>query len=93
MARVADRQDLTTARLGSGPRGHKIERCPKCGRKGRMVRCLAPTSGGRPVPPFWMCDHVIEVKEAYGMRWASVIDHCRGPIVDGVDTVPPPKEA
>jgi hypothetical protein len=78
--------DYTKARLGSGPRGHKIERCPKCGRKGRMTRMLNATSGGRPIPPRWRCDHVVRAT-SFG---TFVLAHCGGRIVDGVDTVRPP---
>ncbi len=79
--------DYTRARLGSGRKGRKVERCPTCGRKGQMVRMLNATSGGRPVPPRWRCEHVEEVRVAHGMRFSTSRDICTGPIVDGEDRV------
>jgi hypothetical protein len=83
--------DYTRARLGSGPRGRKIERCPSCGRKGQMVRMLNATSGGRPIPPRWRCTHAETVRTTSGMRFSVGHDTCTGMIVDGECRGRPPR--
>lgn len=75
--------DYTRARLGSGKRNRKIERCPECGRKGQMLRMLNPRSGGKPQPPRWICTHVEHLRNVHGMRFSSGRDVCTGRIIDG----------
>ncbi len=60
---VAEKTDYTFERLGSRARGQKIERCPRCGRRGRVTRYTDGSS---------LCIHT-EVVRPWGIE---VIDHC-----------------
>ena len=85
--------DYTARRLGTrvSPT-RKIERCPRCGRKGALKRATDLRSGGRPLPPRWMCEHVVEAVTRGGYTYARVDDMCMGPIeADGTLTVITPK--
>lgn len=65
----------------SEPLGADIERCPKCGRAGRMVRVRHPRRpSGRPLPPFWQCFHVEAITASGKVR---ARDRCAGPLREG----------
>lgn len=50
---VTSRTDYTTMRLGKKVGGRKIERCPRCGRKGLVTRYDATDKR----PPLGRADH------------------------------------